>query len=64
MLNILKDAQYGEQDDRMREWREKNPEYSFESWDFTNLEEWSSSLDDVEAKERVKRYLNEFREGV
>ncbi len=48
----------------MREWREKNPEYSFESWDFTNLEEWSSSLDDVEAKERVKRYLNEFREGV
>ena len=60
MLNILREAQVGNQDNALRVWQEENRNYQFSNWSFDELQKWNQQMEEGEAKTRIKNYLNEF----
>jgi len=60
MYDILKNAQDENQDEAMKEWEKKYKNYRFENWSFEELQRWNRSIEDDEAKKRIKRYLDQF----
>jgi hypothetical protein len=60
MLEILKNAQDTDQDEELKRWEEENKDYIFENWSFEELKRWNRSMEDGEAKDRIKKYLDEF----
>jgi len=60
MLEILKNAQDTNQDEALEKWKEKYGNYQFENWSFENLKNWNLQMEDIEERERIKSYIDEF----
>ena len=60
MLDIIKNAQYLEQDDALETWKEEHKEYYFDNWSFQEMRRWINQMDDKGTRERVKRYIDAF----
>ena len=60
MLDIIKNAQYLEQDDALKKWKEEHNTYYFDNWSFQEMRRWMNKIEDSETQERVKKYLDAF----
>jgi uncharacterized protein YeaC (DUF1315 family) len=60
MLDIIKNAQYLEQDDAFEAWKEENNEYYFDNWSFQEMRRWMNQMEDKGTRERVKHYIDAF----
>ncbi len=60
MLDIIKNAQYLEQDDALARWKEEHNKYYFDNWSFQEMRRWMNKIEDTETQERVKKYLDAF----
>jgi len=60
MLEILKNAQYTDQNEALENWKEEYKDYQFENWSFEELKRWNSNMENGEDKDRIKAYLDEF----
>ncbi len=60
MLDILKNAQDINQDERLEEWKNTYKNYQFENWSFDTLKEWNEQMEDKGEKARIKGYIDEF----
>jgi tetratricopeptide (TPR) repeat protein len=60
MLEILQNAQYSNQDNNIIEWDKKYKNVKLYNWDFGNLEDWISQIENIETRNRIINYLNYF----
>ena len=60
MLDIIKNAQYLEQDNAFETWKEEHKEYYFDNWSFQEMRRWMNKIEDTQTQERVKKYLDAF----
>ena len=61
MLEILKNAQDLNQDERLEVWKKEHESFYFENWSFKELEKWNQDMESSESKTRIKKYLTEFQ---
>ena len=61
MLEILNNAKKLDQDKALQEWKEIYKEQSLGDWGFDELDEWNESMTDENVKQRVKKYIDEFK---
>jgi len=60
MLEIIKNAQYLEQENAVNQWKEEYENYYFDDWSFEEMKRWMNTIEDKETQKRVKKYINEF----
>jgi len=60
MLDIIKNAQYLEQDDALERWKDENEKYYFDDWSFEEMRRWMNRMEDKGTKDRVKKYIDAF----
>jgi len=60
MLEIIKNAQYLDQDDAFNAWKEEHKTYHFDDWSFQEIRRWINKMEDKETQERVTKYIDAF----
>ena len=60
MLNIIKSAQDLDQHEAIDKWMSEHKDYHFPDWDFSDLSEWASKMENPEGQQRIKEYLDIF----
>lgn len=62
LLNILYNSQKVTQDSEIEEWTEEYSDTLFTDFDLYELYKWSESIKEENVKERIKRYIEVFKE--
>jgi len=60
MLEIIKNAQYLDQDDAFETWKNEHKTYHFDDWSFQEIRRWINRMEDKETQDRVTKYIDAF----
>ena len=62
ILKIINEAQNEQQENKIIEWQSKYKNKELSIWYFSLSEKWSDSIENPEIRNRIKKYLNIFKE--